>query len=308
MSSVGAYLRQLREARGVSLEEIARTTRVTPSYLVALEADDFASLPEPVFTRGFIRAYCQALGELPDQALALFNSQIAPPPATPQVPAAPSRESAATTRVHGEPPPRNRGPVLVSFILLIVVGVALFAVTLALQSSREPPPERVAMRSTTPSAPVREPSSTAPAQGRDTAAARDAGTAPREAGTPGRDAAAPHRDAATPAPGAAPTAPGTPRPPVAGAPAPAAQPTGTGHRLVARTSEPTWIRVRTEEGKTTEETIPAGQTREWTSAGKFTLTVGNAGGVNLEVNGRALPPLGPSGAVIPRLVVPGEAP
>jgi hypothetical protein len=63
--------------------------------------------------------------------------------------------------------------------------------------------------------------------------------------------------------------------------------------------------VRTEEGKTTEETIPAGQTREWTSAGKFTLTVGNAGGVNLEVNGRALPPLGPSGAVIPRLVVPG---
>ena len=83
---------------------------------------------------------------------------------------------------------------------------------------------------------------------------------------------------------------------------------GTGHRLVARTHEPTWIRVKTEEGKTTEETIPAGQTREWTSAGKFTLTVGNAGGVNLEVNGRQLPPLGPSGAVIPRLVVPGEAP
>src|SRR5262245_39067010 len=138
MSSVGAYLRQLREARGVSLEEIARMTRVTHSYLVALEADDFALLPEPVFTRGFIRAYCQTLGESPDQALALFNGQIAPPPATPQAQvAAPSRESAVTARVPGEPPPRNRGPVLVSFVLLIVVGVALFAVTLALQSSRE---------------------------------------------------------------------------------------------------------------------------------------------------------------------------
>jgi hypothetical protein len=72
--------------------------------------------------------------------------------------------------------------------------------------------------------------------------------------------------------------------------------------------EPTWIRVRTEEGKTTEETIPANQTREWVSAGRFTLTVGNAGGVSLELNGRMLPPLGARGAVIPRLVVPAVDP
>jgi hypothetical protein len=56
-----------------------------------------------------------------------------------------------------------------------------------------------------------------------------------------------------------------------------------------------------------EETIPAGETREWSSPGPFTLTVGNAGGINLELNGRALPPLGESGTVIPRLVVPAES-
>jgi cytoskeleton protein RodZ len=307
MSSVGAYLRQLREARGVSLEEIARTTRVTASYLIALEADDFASLPVPVFTRGFIRAYCQALGESPDQALALFSGAVAPPStaaATPPAAVAPSHEgAAAATRALSEPPPRNRGPVLISFVLLLVLGIALFAVTVALQSSREPPPERVATRSTFPSAPaVREPPPSTPAPGSGTQG-RDA-TPARDTGTPARDTAARPRDAATSAPtaGAASTAPGTPRKPAAPASA------GTGHRLVARTSEPTWIRVRTEEGKTTEETIPAGQTREWTSAGKFTLTVGNAGGVSLEVNGETLPPLGASGAVIPRLVVPGEAP
>ena len=311
MSSVGAYLRQLREARGVSLEEIARTTRVTASYLIALEADDFASLPVPVFTRGFIRAYCQALGESPDQALALFSGAVAPPStaaATPPAAVAPSHEgAAAATRALSEPPPRNRGPVLISFVLLLVLGIALFAVTVALQSSREPPPERVATRSTPPSAPaVREPPSSTPAPGigRDATPARDTGTPARDAGTPARDTGAPRRDAATSAPpaGAAATAPGAPRAPAAPASA------GTGHRLVARTSEPTWIRVRTEEGKTTEETIPAGQMREWTTAGKFTLTVGNAGGVSLEVNGRELPPLGASGVVIPRLVLPGEAP
>ena len=75
MPSVGAYLRQMRESRGVSLEEIARVTRVTASYLHALEADDYESLPVPVFTRGFIRAYCQALAVSPDEAMALFEGR-----------------------------------------------------------------------------------------------------------------------------------------------------------------------------------------------------------------------------------------
>jgi cytoskeleton protein RodZ len=266
MSLVGAHLRQLREARGVSLEEIARATRITASYLHALEADDYASLPVPVFTRGFIRAYCQALGEAPDQLLALYDhrgdvSDPVPAPAPAPAPAAP--RVASPSRPAMEPPPRNRGPVLVSFVLLVVLGLALFAVTLVLQSSRESTADRHEMRT-----PV--------------ATARPADTA--AAGTP-------------PAPAMAAA-------PAAGAPAAPQRPGG--YRLVARALEPTWMRVRTDDGKTTEETIPAGQTREWFSSGPFTLTVGNAGGVALELNGRALPPLGASGVVIPRLVVPTE--
>jgi len=268
MSSVGAHLRQLREARGVSLEEIARATRVNPSYLHALEADDYAELPVPVFTRGFIRAYCQALGEPPDQSLALYDGRGEAP--APVVAAAPMTSASAPPGARApvarrapaaprttEPAPRNRGPVLISFILLVILGVALFAVTLALQSGRESAEDRRAARAPTA------------------------------------------RPAETPAPGM------TPAPSVAtpGAPAPSRP---AGYRLVARTVEPTWMRVRTDDGKTTEETIPAGQVREWFSTGPFTLTVGNAGGVNLELNGRALPPLGASGVVIPRLVVPTE--
>jgi cytoskeletal protein RodZ len=261
MPPVGAHLRQLREARGVSLEEIARATRVNSSYLQALEADDHASLPVPVFTRGFIRAYCQALGEPPDQSLALYDGRgdaaasvaTATHAASPPAATTPGRPS-STPRTTSEPAPRNRGPVLVSFVLLVVLGVALFALTLLLQSGRESADDRRAAR------------------------------------TPPRTAEAP--PSAAPAMSAAPAVP---------------PPAPVGYRLVARAVETTWLRVRTEDGKTIEETIPAGQTREWFSKSPFTLTVGNAGGVNLEVNGKALPPLGASGVVIPRIVVPPES-
>ena len=78
------------------------------------------------------------------------------------------------------------------------------------------------------------------------------------------------------------------------------------YRLVARTTEATWMRVRTDDGRSTEESIPAGEVREYVSNRPFILTVGNAAGVSLELNGRMVPPLGSRGAVIPRLVLPPE--
>jgi hypothetical protein len=159
--------------------------------------------------------------------------------------------------------------VLVSFILLVVLGVALFAVTLALQSGRESPEERRGGRGTMATAP-------SASAGRPTDGVSSGATSAPASGV--------------------------------GAPGMSGGTQFNGYRLVARAVEPTWIRVRTEEGRTTEETIPAGQSREWFSTKPFTLTVGNAGGVKLEVNGRAIPPLGPSGVVIPRLVLPTESP
>ena len=80
------------------------------------------------------------------------------------------------------------------------------------------------------------------------------------------------------------------------------------YRLVARTSEATWLRVRTEDGRTSEEMIPPGEIREWVSNRPFVLTVGNAAGVTLELNGQKLPPLGGRGAVIGNLILPPPSP
>src|SRR5204863_4596885 len=97
MSSVGTYLRELRQRRGVSLEEIARTTRVARRYLESIEADAFDTLPSPVFTRGFIRAYCQALSEPPDEALAEYERREPDAPAPPP----PGRPGSVSSRAGG---------------------------------------------------------------------------------------------------------------------------------------------------------------------------------------------------------------
>ncbi len=65
--------------------------------------------------------------------------------------------------------------------------------------------------------------------------------------------------------------------------------------------------MRTEDGHTTEETVPAGQVREWVSDRRFSVRVGNAAGVTLELNGQKLPALGSSGEVT-NLVLPPVSP
>jgi cytoskeleton protein RodZ len=365
MSSVGTYLRELRQRRGVSLEEIARTTRVAQRYLESLESDAFEALPSPVFTRGFIRAYCQALGEPPDAALAAYEARETSEPREPQPPVAARQISASSRAVDTEP--RGRGAVLVSFVLLVVLGVALFAVALVIHPRDrgervtdvrpepraetrpvpvQPPSEPVPTASVpvvprpTPVAPLPSGAPASPGATAPSTSAAPAPTLPRPAPvTPGAPAAPPASappSAAAPAPTPprpAPATPGAPAAPSAPAVPGASPPSGAAtppvtvvtpsavapileglagaitspYRLVARTSETTWIRVRTEDGRMSEENVPPGEVREWISNRPFTLTIGNAGGVSFELNGRTLPPLGPKGAVIQRIVLPPES-
>jgi len=300
MASAGDYLRELRDRRGISLEEISRVTRVSSSYLEALESDRHSALPAPVFTRGFIRAYCQALGESPDEALARYDGREGGAPVTPR----PTAVAGAPVPVAASEPP-SRSAVLVSFVLLVILGMALFAVALMTQPAREDRVDRrspTAERSPSESAPaptstgVSEPSSTASAPTASSAAPTPATARPTPVAPPAS------AGAAVTAAAARATAP----PPWLGDVQAATGGVASPYRLVARVSEPTWIRVRTEDGSSTEETVPAGQIREWVSNRPFVLTLGNAGGVTLELNGRTLPPLGPSGAVISRIVLPPQ--
>ena len=302
MASVGDHLRELRQGRGLSLDEISRATRVASRYLEALESDRFAALPAPVFTRGFILAYCQALGEAPDEALALYDGRDGVPAAAPRPPASPVARPPVA-----ESEPRSRSAVLVSFVLLVILGMALFAVALMTQPAREERVDRGAP-------PVADVPLSAPARQPATASADPAPSSVPASPPPPRAPAiamSPPAPSVTPVPAGAVITHEPPRPaatPPSWLPGVQAATGGLGspYRLIARASEATWIRVRTEDGQNSEETLPAGQTREWVSNRPFVLTLGNAGGVTLELNGRTLPPLGPSGTVISRIVLPPQ--
>jgi flagellar biosynthesis protein FlhG len=58
----GPLLRQIREAVGVELREIAERSKIGMAYLQALESEAFAKLPAPVYVRGFLAEYARALG------------------------------------------------------------------------------------------------------------------------------------------------------------------------------------------------------------------------------------------------------
>ena len=73
MSSLGSYLRDLRTAKGMSLDEVSRVTRVGRTHLEALEAEELSALPAPVFVKGFIRAYCEFLQANPAEALGRYQ-------------------------------------------------------------------------------------------------------------------------------------------------------------------------------------------------------------------------------------------
>ncbi len=60
-SAVPPDLASVRRGRGVSLEQIAHSTKIGVNYLQAIEAGDFEKLPGGVYSTSYIRQYAQAV-------------------------------------------------------------------------------------------------------------------------------------------------------------------------------------------------------------------------------------------------------
>lgn len=72
-ASFGAYLRQERENRELSLDDLGKKTKIQKRLLVALEADQLDQLPSLAIVRGFIRSYAEAVSLDPGQAILKFE-------------------------------------------------------------------------------------------------------------------------------------------------------------------------------------------------------------------------------------------
>jgi len=74
--SVGMILRETRESRGLTLEDVAKVTRIGKGYLTDLEEEKFDKLPSEAYVKGFLRVYSAYLGLPEKEIIALYEKKV----------------------------------------------------------------------------------------------------------------------------------------------------------------------------------------------------------------------------------------
>jgi len=116
MESVGSRLRQTREARGYTIEQIARDTHIAKRFLEALEDESFDVFPGDPYLLGFLRKYSEHLGLNSEETVALYHNmqlQEQPPPIDELIAKKPAL-------------PIGRVLIIVGAVLVVAIGVYLF--------------------------------------------------------------------------------------------------------------------------------------------------------------------------------------
>jgi Helix-turn-helix domain len=105
--SIGARLRQARESRRLTLQQVSETTKVRPHYLQALENDDLSAISSVAQARGFLRIYAEFLGLSPaDLVPAVATPVEPPPPAQPSVSSTGNSTTVTKAIIDADKPPR----------------------------------------------------------------------------------------------------------------------------------------------------------------------------------------------------------
>jgi cytoskeletal protein RodZ len=273
MTSPGTILRRARSQQGLDLTEVAARIKVNRKYLEAMEADDWKSLPGGFFYKSFVRQYADALGLDADEieeALAAVQIEEAPLP-TPMV----RREKSILRDI---PPMAGRGSWLAAMRVLPSIGVLLAVlVGCSLLYSWWRRMESYARTDETSRSVAGSPRKRAPAPVVETRSV-----------TPQVSTAAepPQADAAQPAPAGQPHGQGSPQ----------AAPTD-GVRITLAATEDTWVRVTADGRYIFAGVIKSRQSRSVEGKQNTRVLIGNAGGIQIEWNGRPLGNLGKKGEV-----------
>ena len=75
MQTVGDYLKNGRETKKLSVQEVSQITKISGFYITCLEKGDYDKLPKGPYIKGYITSYARLIGGDEDQALKLYNFQ-----------------------------------------------------------------------------------------------------------------------------------------------------------------------------------------------------------------------------------------
>jgi len=298
MASLGNKFQTAREAQGLTLEQMVSRTRIQASYLRALEADSFEQLPERVFTKGFVRAYARSLELDEEECLRLFEECSASFYQKEK-----EVEGIRKTFLRKEDVQKERTSR--AMVVLLVGGLLLLGGMVLLQ--QQSPSRSIFSRFSQEAVEHRDgvlSEQGPPGHANDIAEDRlpstiegqvdadDSGVANTETG--------PKTDVATiPAESPVDDAASTPSlPPPASISSPAMRSEDGPLVLELRTLEMTWIVIRSDENEPREALLQPGEIVQWRANERFLLTLGNAGGVEVRLNGQLQGPFGETGVVV----------
>ncbi len=278
-------LKALRESRGKTLQEISQTTRIRVVYLEAIESADFKALPERVYAENFIGIYAHEIGidgspliahyrkYVQDQA-ALAGEEVKARKESPR----PVKERVDVFRWLKEKFPAGRWAKahLKAWVWTAAFLVVVSAIFLFLYNDETPESDE----SKAPAIVTAE-----KPQGESTGLPAEP---PKEGGQEGT------------APQAAATAQ-----PQAGV-KPEAAPAKAPLTMVITAREMTWVRIVEDQNPPYQLLLRPGDRVERQAEAIFSLDIGNAGGIDIEFQGRSLGRLGKEGEVI-HLILPETA-
>jgi cytoskeleton protein RodZ len=126
LMGVGRRLRQAREARGLSMAEVAASTKIPVRQLASLEAEEYDALPGGIFVRGHIRAAAKAVGLDPADLTEHYQEETRPSPvaATPEL----VEDPGPRLRMAAEPDapkPKPKGHLVAALVILLSIVLAL---------------------------------------------------------------------------------------------------------------------------------------------------------------------------------------
>lgn len=266
LSDFGGKLRQARERRGISLRQIATSTKISVGVLEALERNDVSKLPGGIFSRAFVRSYALEVGLDPEEVvrefLAGMPSEI--PVVGPYAP--PSRVDAEETVFESQQ--RMAGVALKLILVSVPIAVALLYFSLG-PGGRSPAPS------------VSTPASPAANRTRDAGQVR-AGPAAEPATVPQSGALLAAADVQPPAP----------------APAePTSAPAWDDLVLEVAPIGPCWVSLTVDDELILSRVIGTGERIVRRVRQDAVLQVGDAGAFAFAINGRPGRPLGARGEV-----------
>jgi cytoskeleton protein RodZ len=294
VASFGAQLKQERERKGVSLEDISLTTKIGTRMLRALEEEHFDQLPGGIFNKGFIRAYARCVGIDEEQAIADYLV------ATGATPLAKKSENDQAPIL--EPPSREEAPTTAGLpwgtfavvLLIVALGFAAWGFY-SRESEKEASDSAAPAQNATPASPPNTPPVVAAEQSPPEKEKKPAESVDSSAPT-SKPIEPPVATAVATQPIPSPAAGPTP-PTSANSEPQSTSPSSGPLLLVIKAREDSWLSISVDGEIVTRALLTAPAQKSVRAQNQIVIKAGNVGALDFEFDGKKLPTQGDYGEV-----------